>query len=214
MPLAAASAAMAADRAHRLARGARPSSVCANLDAPRLAGLVLALDLATFLLAGAALRALETDGPFATIPGGSGPRPDCRSPRSWRRGWRRSSSAAVFDPGGGPPRPPRRSRRPRFARRAQGDVVAAIRRPLVDAPAADLRRPDGLDGARRGDRRSRRRVRAARVRGLSRILRPTLRLITQAPHRPLPAKKAGRGDGKPRFLQRRNFTSAPPLPAS
>jgi hypothetical protein len=41
-----------------------PSSVCASLDAPRLAGLLLALDLATLVLAGAALRALETDGPF------------------------------------------------------------------------------------------------------------------------------------------------------
>jgi hypothetical protein len=45
-----------------------PCSVCANLDAPRLAGLVLALDLATFVLAGAALRALETDGPFGSHP--------------------------------------------------------------------------------------------------------------------------------------------------
>jgi hypothetical protein len=45
-----------------------PSTVCAKLDAPRLAGLVLALDLATFILAGAALRALETDGPFSDHP--------------------------------------------------------------------------------------------------------------------------------------------------
>jgi hypothetical protein len=45
-----------------------PSTVCANLDAPRLAGLVLALDCATFILAGTALRALETDGPFASHP--------------------------------------------------------------------------------------------------------------------------------------------------
>jgi hypothetical protein len=45
-----------------------PSSVCANLDAPRLAGFVLALDLATFVLASEALRALETDGPFGSHP--------------------------------------------------------------------------------------------------------------------------------------------------
>jgi hypothetical protein len=45
-----------------------PSAVCANLDAPRLAGLVLALDWATFILAGVALRALETDGPFWNHP--------------------------------------------------------------------------------------------------------------------------------------------------
>jgi hypothetical protein len=44
------------------------SSVCANLDAPRLAVVVLALDLATFVLAGAALRALESDGPFSNHP--------------------------------------------------------------------------------------------------------------------------------------------------
>ena len=59
-----------------------PSAVCANLDAPRLAGLVLALDLATFVLAGAALRALETDGPFYSHP--------------WRLGAEAGLPVAVF----------------------------------------------------------------------------------------------------------------------
>jgi hypothetical protein len=42
--------------------------VSANLDAPRLAGVVLALDFATFVLAGLVLRALDLDRPFWDHP--------------------------------------------------------------------------------------------------------------------------------------------------
>ena len=45
-----------------------PTAICANLDAPRLAGLVLAIEFATFVLSAFVLRALEQDGPFWDHP--------------------------------------------------------------------------------------------------------------------------------------------------
>ena len=59
-----------------------PSVVSANLDAPRLAGLVLALDFATFVLAGVVLRALDLDRPFWDHP--------------WRHGAEGALPIAVF----------------------------------------------------------------------------------------------------------------------
>ena len=59
-----------------------PSVVSANLDAPRLAGLVLALDFATFVLAAAVLRALDLDRPFWDHP--------------WRHGAEAALPVAVF----------------------------------------------------------------------------------------------------------------------
>ena len=56
--------------------------VSANLDAPRLAGLVLALDFATFVVAGAVLRAFDLDRPFWDHP--------------WRHGAEAALPIAVF----------------------------------------------------------------------------------------------------------------------